>query len=302
MSGAGLFAGEITQAAPEADAPTTKPRSYVWMEYGTPFNTVVPTSGEGWALTQDDWFPGPPIFPNPFINEVWPEITISAVFKPDDMSAGFLFNIMAIGGINFFVTRRPISFEEYFGVEINTTLPSFQLITQGTQELTLDHPTWDFNDWYWMGVSYSQTLNECKFAIVHFLSGTEAVKVLPITSNVDISWGPSLTSQSQIAWGMEGSVNGVDPLGPFAGPMSQVMIHDSYKDFGDEFTRRQFAGLNGIIDLGPTGNFPFGTTPQVYLPRGWPEENLGTRFIGNQSDMYLRNQVSTDLDLPPVAA
>jgi len=303
MSGAGLFAGEVTQAAPVADAPTTKPRSYVWMEYGTPISEVVPTSGEGYAVTQNGVY-GPPDFAHPFANEVWDAITMSAVFRARDVISASneqaIFNLKSTNGtMDLYVRRRPVNFQTFFAFNVSS---SSGAIANGTHEISLAHPTWNDDHWYWMGVSYSNTLNECKFAIVNFDAGEEAWFDATISNNTQVSWGPSTTSSSVVVWGAR-STGGSDVQGSeFPGPISQVLINDSYHDFSDQFTRRQFAGIDGVIDIGPTGNYPFGGTPEVYLPRGFPEGNLGTRFIGNPSDFFLENKVGTDEGLPPIAS
>jgi len=302
MSGAGLFAGEITQAAPVADAPTTKPRSYVWMEYGTPISEVVPTSGEGYAVTQDNFFGPTPSLAHPFANEVWDAITMTAVFRARDVISSAndqgIFNLKSTSGeIELFVRHRSIQDQTFFGFTISNTSG---LITQGTHEITVDHPTWNDDHWYWMGISYSNTLNESKFAIVNFDAGEEAWFDATVSNNQQVSWGPSTTASSVVVWGAK-STGGIDVQGSeFPGPISQVLINDSYHDFSDQFT--QFAGIDGVIDIGPTGNYPFGGTPEVYLPRGFPEGNLGTRFIGNPSDFFLENKVGTDEGLPPIAS
>ena len=301
---AGLFAGEITQNAPLDEAPTTKPRAYVWMEYGTPIIEVLPFSREGYAVTQENWFGSDPNFTHPFANEVWDAITMTAVFRPKDVISNTndqgIYNIRAAGPVNLYIRKRPITDETTFGYSIVSD--GGINISSGLHEITLDQPGWSDDDWFWMGVSYSNTLNEVTFAVVDFNLGLEMVTPVTVTTNQQLSFGPSLTSSSIVVWGANSS-GGVDVQGSaFPGPMSQVFIHNAYKDFADPFVRRQFAALNGIIDVGPTGNYPFGVTPLVYMPRGWPEGNLGTTFIGNSSDFWLEDIVSTDTDLPPVGS
>ena len=63
MPRSGLFAGEVTSAAPADDSPTSKQKGYVWMEYGATPPPYVPEGYdfdplEGWCCTQENFAGG----------------------------------------------------------------------------------------------------------------------------------------------------------------------------------------------------------------------------------------------------
>jgi len=264
-----------------------------------------PASGEGYAMTQVDWFGNDPNFAHPFKNFSWPEMTMSAIVhstrEPGTITNRSIFNLKGIGTIHMYIRKRPITQQLFFGMSLNTEIAgNNQLIAQGAVELSIDHPRWLISHWYWLGVSYDSVAGICVFAMTN-LTLREDTVTYPVVQNQEaVNWGGDPHGETVCAWGFEG---GTDPEpSRFRGTFVQVLIHDKYVALGDFWERRKFNCLDGSKSLGLRGQRPFGEIPKVYLPRGLPTDNLGTMHIGDPSDFFLLNELPFDTDLPPVGS
>jgi len=305
MSRAGLFSGTVTESAPADNAPTTKHKGHHWMQWGEAIPVPYqPLSGEGHTFTQDGYV-GPPNFPHPFANQSYNEWTQSVVFTPQDLPIqtenAELFNIMYLGDkLNFYVRRRPTSGQLYFGFNLSTKHPSLTdaiSVSSSVHEITLDHPGWTYQHWYWIAASYDNVGGSVHWVIRNLTLGQEAIKAVSITNQLPITWTSMPTGQSFCIWG-----TGIALDNLFLGVISQLVLHNKYIDLSVEANRDKFCGIDGVIDIGDNGENIFGEIPLVHLPRGFPQENTGTLFIGDPSDFHSPVEISRDLILPPVAS
>ena len=310
MSKAGLFAGEVTPIAPADEEPTDKPRNYVWMEYGDipppPPTPYIAKSGQGFAITRN-LATQTPAFAHPYNGEVWDEITISAVFRTlVEPSASFpyaLFNINE-GSPDFSAAIRRRTNGQYYIAMVIVTDVGLRTITDVSFELTTVFG-WEWFHWYWIGFTYDFNTGQTHAWIRNLTLQQEGSAVAAIDNLAQIEWIKPQGSSSYCMWGTSDNLDlggGPAVAESLHGPGSQVMIHNKYIDLSVLANRDKFCHIDGVINIGPSGEIPFGEIPDVYLPRGLGIGNLGTRFIGDPADFYILESIAVDSPLPPVSA
>lgn len=307
----GVFAGEVTPQAPAHNSPTSKRKGYHYFEYaGAGGEEYIPKSGEGYTFTQNNFIGPDPSLVHPFQDQSWDEITMSVVFKatalPYEHLDGGLFAIMSGAGdvrIGFSIRRRPINNQIFLTWRLATFSNepiNGDVVGFSVHELSIDHPTWAYDDWYWCGISYSQPLNLFHSVIRNLTKGEETVETARtvIVNNYPIAWVNSANSAlSFCGWGLH-SFNGAETR--FQGVISQELIHDKYMDLSILTNSDKFVRTTGVIDLNDDGSAPFGEIPKVFNIRGYPQENTGTNFIGDLEDLWERVEFNRDTTLPPV--
>jgi len=270
-----MFAGEVTILAPADDAVTSKPRGYVWMEYGNPPLSFIPTSGEfgtnkGYAATTDNWYVGSPTLQHPLLSQSWPDVTLSTIFKasidPSDLQ--FLTPYGLGGATHMSLLRRSANRRIEFDIRSHTATVYNQTLANGGITLnssadgTID---WSVTDWYCLIFSYSQSLNSGTIVYVNLTRGEEVVESAFIANNINMEWhannAGNSTPGSSLGWGCQFGLNATTVANGFFGTISSTFIHDDYMDLTIPANRRKFSGINGVIDTGENGELIFGATP-----------------------------------------
>ncbi|RLA59044.1 MAG: hypothetical protein DRQ89_14615 [Epsilonproteobacteria bacterium] len=298
---AGMFAGEVTETAPDDGTDTDKPESYVWLQYGgtPPPPAFAPVSGEGYAVSEET---GTPAFAHPYQGETWNEITISSIHQantdnPHQSCDMFNINAGAPDLSRQFIDRTGVGEYYIFQALTSDFDTDSKTVWQAAHEITLDYTGWLWNHWYWVGMSYSYTLNKIEYWIRNLTLQEEGSKVVAIQNLEPIHWG--MIPPAACYWGLSDHA-GITPINTWKGVMSQVMIHDKFIDLSVLANRDKFCCVDGIKYIGDNGEFPFGEIPDVYMPRGLPLGNLGTRNIGAEADFIIYSVDGIDTVLPPI--
>ena len=310
MPKAGLFAGEVTEAAPADGASTLKQKGYQWMEYGYVFEARSSTysATKGVLATQNGW--GPYVdFPHPFDGKDYSNFTMSSVFKCNQKPAFgqsySLFDlIQEVFGTGITFNRRTPADQIYIGGVVTTAddgaTGNPKTLWTGDVEVTIDHPTWGFDDWYFVGVTY--TSSGAGQLIVRNLDKGEQEIVSNTQDAGTVNWDADSEGQanSRCCWGCATTV--FDQAGGiFQGYISQTLINNQVTDFSNPTERAKFIGDDGVIDLGENGTLPFDEVPLVYMPSGHPSTNNGNTFIGTYPDeFFIQKALFENESLPPV--
>ena len=257
---AGIFAGEVTTAAPADGAATLKQKGYQWMEYGNTTIPYVPESSYGGHSATHDHYFAEPHLPHPLVGNVYSEWTESITFKA------------ATAPINSSDTRSLLSFswpslfqmQQYGALTgkwwLAVSFVSSNSIGFGAQSvcnaaLRLDHDTatesiggglgtwteyntegWGPLDWYTVTATYSQPLNRFVVSWVNLTRGEEVISEFgtgvldtfggEITNNIDVSFVASTygSLNSMVVWG----ASSVYSTGVPADPYDLLLKWDGY--------------------------------------------------------------------------
>lgn len=301
----GLFAGEVTEAAPAAEATTAKQKGYQWMEYGnifSPESTDCNTGGV--AATQYNWHAGSPNFTHPFAGDSFDEFTMSYVGKLtsapttiDGLDNSQVFSLKNGGDEIRFVSMK-LAGSIRIRAGMGTQLGSGNIFDRNV----LIDSTWD--DWWWFGASYSKTLSARSFYGVNLETGAEVSGALGGgESDLSIAFEPKVTSDntpdSVCNWGFD-EWQSPNTNRYYKGYLSQVFIHNKYIDFSVAANRRKFCALDGVIPYGIDGSIPLGEQPLVYLANGHPSSNTGLKFIGTWDTDFWINPARVAGGSPPI--
>jgi hypothetical protein len=314
MPKAGLFAGEVTQSAPANLAVTSKPKGFTWMEWGNfiadfqQASEFSPT--EGYVMTQDG-FLGGTSFANPWTDIDTPTWTMMAVCRPEGATAllgGQSQHIIDLGitpsdSPSFNLSKRPISDQIYFYTSLANALTN-QTIFFDTVELTVNHPTWLLTDWYCIAVSYDQANpSKARFMAVNLTQAEETVVTPFISNTINVATPASPTTGSNksiVGYGVRAQTSAPDS--PWRGQIGQVFVHDKALDLTQVSDRRKLSGIDGIIDLGDLGQNVFGEQPLYYTPDGLPTGNVGSIYVGVETDYWANGTFVPATNLPPLAS
>ncbi len=264
----------------------------------------------GYAATQHTFYAGAD-FTHPFQGANYSNFFMGAVFKNKasdlDVTPRGIFNFYnGVIGTTFGKGARP-SIQHFFTFTISGyNGGANRRIISDDFELTIDFPTWSTNDWYWMGVSYGQGPNAATIALVNLSQGEETFSATTVHNNDNVEWDPASdgNAKSLVTYGYQtpdGNGAPGDPSLAFNGAISQIMIHNSYLNLTVAANRRKFCQLGGVIDLGATGEIPFGEQPLIYMPFGHPSLNVGSLNIGTwPTDFFVTSPVSRFEENPPL--
>ena len=154
MPKAGLFAGEVTESAPADGASTIKQKGYHWMEYGNIFKpeSLSYVDGFGYASTQDNYWAGVD-FAHPFSGDSYNEFTIMGVFQatsiPSTTQDRGLFSLYMAGNKTKIFMRARSGPQIFIGFNMMVyDGVTDKSISEAKVEVTLDHPSWSWGDWY----------------------------------------------------------------------------------------------------------------------------------------------------------
>lgn len=261
---------------------------------------------EGHAITQYDWYDPTPNFEHPFRGEEYSEYTISTVARatqePTVQTPMTLAQHQPVGG-TFGFQKQPATNRLFFNINFHGE--SDLRISQ--HSIFLDSMTgWEYFHWYWLGMSYSQPLNKCWFAIANLTLGDETAVATTVSNNINVWWQSGISGVNSVCgWG-GGTLATQDPdVQKFLwhGYLSQVFIHNQYSDFSVTANRRKFAHLDGVVNLGIQGQIPFGSQAKIYMANGLPSSNTGSLDVGDfPTDFWLAGDETLDEQLPPVSA
>jgi len=305
VSKAGLFAGEETQAAPTNGALTTKQRGYHWFEWAK----VIPMSGEfsetsGHAATTNNKVASPRKS-HPFVAEVYNEFTMSATFQsavdPELETKYTAFSMD--NSIHIQITDR--SFTNYLEVELRSSYQGDTSQLFAGQLQINSQIDWLPTDWYCITLTYSYPLDVGYITYTNLTRGEEVTETKNPTDARPMAWEDSGEDEvySSMGYGCTyGDISAV-AVSPFVGSIANVLVHDQFVDLTIEENRRRFCGIDGVINLGGNGQAAFGSTPKIYLPRGYPDDQRGTVYIGEYlADFYVAEPLDPDVNLPPISS
>lgn len=309
MPKAGLFSGEITQSAPADNAITSFPKGYTWMEYGNAFVPASTTFGAsgGHAGTQEDWYgvePAIPSFRHPFYLKSYSEFTMAFVGKMTTFpQTGDIFKQAPFGFKQGGVSTNFLAGHDGFGgitwhASIGTIVGGDNKCVDSLMTITAGEAAWD--DWYWVGVSYSAGGGGSgAFSIVNLETGFEKTVGIGASTGFNVEWGANeATIESACNWGF---FRPPEPVWqPWKGYLSQIYIHNNFTDLSIAENRRKFSALDGVIDYGPVGQAPQGSQALVYLTNGHVSSNVGSIHIGDfPTDFWITEPVVAG-GTPPV--
>lgn len=313
MAKSGLFAGEITQAAPANQAITSKQKGFQWMEHDvwSPISGAF-SSGVGYAATTDGWYVANPEVTHPLLNGSYPEFTMSTVFKSGvDPASSVHYAPFGIGGATTMDMFGQSSLNKIGIVVRSQTAATFNLNIVG-DTVTLDSAGddtvgWSPFHWYCVTTSYSQPLNDIAISIVNMSLGLEIVRTPAVINNVNIEFHANQCGAghvgSSMGYGCRFGTNPTTPSIPWVGSLANTFVHNQYTDLTITGNRRKFSGIDGVINIGDVGQNPFSEQPLIYLPRGIPNDQRGTAILGDYpDDFYLSDPIEIDTDLPPEAS